>query len=112
MSRHLQQVDGRARASRLAIVGVVWIAGLVTGFYGLLGVAVRYGCGSNDKGLACTNSGSTVGILLVVAVIAVVTAATVLAIDRAPRLVAAIAACAIVALAACFVGARALLGTV
>jgi hypothetical protein len=93
-------------------VGVVWIAGLAAGFFGLLGAAARYGCGANDKGLACQGTGSLLGVLIVVAVVAVVTSVTVLTHDRQPRRVLTVGAMGLVGLAACFLLARVLLGTV
>ena len=68
---------------------------------------------SNDNGLACRGSGTALGLLIVVAVVLVVTAGTLLIQDarswpaRLLRLFAAV-----VFLAACFLGARALLDTV
>jgi hypothetical protein len=96
----------------LSTVSIVWLCGLVAGFFGLLAAAARYGCGSSDNGLACRGSGSVVGVLIVVAVIAVVTAVTVMTHDRPPRRVVAIGGIGLAALVFCFVAARALLGTV
>jgi hypothetical protein len=93
-------------------MAVVWLAGLAAGFFGLLGAAARYGCGVNDKGLACTGSGSTLGVLLVLAVITVVTVVTVRIHDREPRRVITIGAVGLVALALCLLFARMLLDTV
>jgi hypothetical protein len=78
----------------------------------LLGAAARYGCGSSDTGLACRTSGSVLGILIVVGVIAVVTAVTVLTHERPPRRVVITGGVGLAALALCLIAARSLLGTV
>jgi hypothetical protein len=112
LPRHAKVVDRRARTTRVSTVGVVWLAGLAAGFFGLLGAAARYGCGANDHGFGCRGSGSVVGVLIVVAVVAIVTAVTVLSFDRDPRRVIGIGGLGLIALAVCFVAARTLLGTV
>jgi hypothetical protein len=96
----------------MTTVTVVWLGGLAAGFFGLLGAAARYGCGASDKGLACHGTGTTLGVIIVLAVVATVTAVTVLTHDREPRPVLAIGGAGLVALALCFVFARMLLGTV
>ena len=100
------------RAVRLCSVGVIWLAGLVAGFFGLLGAAARYGCSSGDHGLACRTPGSLLGVLLIVAVIAVVTAVTVLSHGRPARDTVLLAVSGVAALAVCFVAARMLLDTI
>lgn len=85
---------------------------MAAGFFGLLGAAARYGCGSNDHGLACRDSGSVLAVLIVLAVVAVVTTVTVLTHDRAPRRVVTIGIAGLLALLLCFLGARGLLATV
>jgi hypothetical protein len=111
LARHAKAVDQRDRPIRLSAVAAVWLAGLVAGFYGLLGAAARYGCGVNDHGLACRGSGSVLGILIVVAVIGVVTAVTLLAADRPRRSTVTIAGVGLAALVFCFIAARSLLAT-
>ncbi len=111
MSRHAKAVDQRLRTIRVSTVIVIWLSGLVAGFFGLLGAAARYGCGAGDDGLACHTSGSVAGVLIVVAVISVVTAVTVLSQDRPVRGVLVIGGVGLAALALCFVAARSLLAT-
>ena len=112
MSRHARPIHGPTRAAALLTVLVVWAAGLAAGFYALLGVAARYGCGANQHGLGCGNGGTAVGAVLVLAVIATVTSVTILAHGRTPGRVAAIGACGLIVLAACYFGTHALLKTV
>jgi hypothetical protein len=112
LARHAKLVDRRARGIRLSTVAVIWLSGLAAGFFGLLGAAAKYGCGSSDDGLACRTSGSVVGILIVLAVVIVVTAVTVLTHDRPARPVLVIGGLGLLVLVSCFVAARVLLGTV
>jgi hypothetical protein len=112
VARHAKTVDGRSRSTRTVTLIVVWLGGLAAGFFGLLGAAARYGCGSSDHGLACRGSGSFVGVLLIVVVISVVTGVTVLTYDRAPRRVILVGIAGLVGLTVCFLLARALLATV
>jgi hypothetical protein len=93
-------------------VALVWLAGLGAGFFALLSAAAKYGCGGSDDGLACHTSGSLLGALLVLVVIAVVTAVTVLSDRRPPRDVLILGVTGLVALAICLVAARMLLDTV
>jgi hypothetical protein len=111
MARHVQAPQGRL--ARLAAVAVLWLAGLGVGFYALLSAGARYGCANTDHGLACTGTGTALGVLLVVAVVLVVTAGTLLTQDAAswPARAVRIAA-SLVLLAACFLGAWALLATI
>jgi hypothetical protein len=94
-------------------VALLWLAGLGAGFYSIIGVGARYGCSTNDRGLACRPEGTALAAGLVLGVIVVVTAGTVLAQDapswsvRLRRLLVAV-----VLLAACVVGAHALLDTI
>lgn len=111
MSRHAKVVDRRLRAIRLSAVGVVWLGGLTAGFYSLLSAAAKYGCGASDDGFACHGSGSVVGVLLVVAVIAIVTGVTVMTQDRAARGIVVVSGIGLAALVVCFVAARSLLAT-
>ena len=112
VSRHAASVDGRARSIRLAVLAVVWICGLVAGFLGLLGAAARYGCSARDQGLACGNTGTFFGVLVILAVIVVVTLVTVLTHGRRPRQVVLIGGLGIIGIALCFLAARGLLQTV
>jgi DMSO/TMAO reductase YedYZ heme-binding membrane subunit len=112
LPRHAKIVDRRARTTRLSTVTLVWVCGLAAGFFGLLAAAARYGCGADDNGFACRTSGSAVGVLILIGVVAVVTAVTVLTHNRPPRRVLAIGGVGIVGLALCLVCARMLLGTV
>jgi len=84
-ARQPQETDRRARTLRLGTLALVWLAGLVAGFFGLLSAVATYGCSDSDPGLACRTSGSLLGAVVVLAVIAVVTAVTVLSHDRPPR---------------------------
>src|SRR3954470_24761857 len=97
---------------RLSTVAVVWLGGLVAGFFALLATASRYECGARDHGLACRSSGTVVGVSLVVAVIALVTAVTVLTQDRPPRSMLGLGAAGLLVLIGCLIAARALLATV
>jgi hypothetical protein len=112
MPRHAQAVDQGTRVTRLAVLVVVWAGGLAAGFYALLGIAARYGCGASSHGLGCTTGGSVVGVVLLVGVIAVVTTVTVLVHGRTPSQTAVLGLAGLVALAGCAVGAHALLNTV
>ena len=112
MSRHARSVDGRTRAAALITVLVIWAAGLAAGFYALLGVAARYGCGANHHGLGCSNGGTAVGLAVVVAVIATVTTVTILAHGRTAERIAAIGVCGLAVLVACYFATNALLKTV
>jgi hypothetical protein len=90
----------------------VWLGGLVAGFFGLLAAVATYGCADSDPGLACRTSGSLLGVVVVLAVIAIVTAVTLLSHGRPPRGAALLAGSGLVALVVCFVAARMLLDTV
>jgi hypothetical protein len=112
VSRHAAPVDGHARSTRLAVLAVVWVCGLVAGFFGLLGAAARYGCSARDQGLACGNTGTFFGVLVIIAVIAVVTLVTVLTYGRRPRQLLLIGGLGMVGIALCYLAARGLLQTV
>jgi hypothetical protein len=112
MARHAQSVDQGTRLARLAVLFVVWVAGLGAGFYALLGIAARYGCGASNHRLGCTTRGSVLGGVLLIGVIATVTTVTVLVHGRTPARVAVLGVAGIVALAGCALGAHALLNTV
>lgn len=112
VARHAKSVDSRARATRVVTVAVVWFAGLWAGFFGILSAAAKYGCASNDEGLACHTSGSMLGVLLIVVVIAVVTTVTILTFDQPPRRVIGLGVFGVAGLVVCFVAAQGLLDTV
>jgi hypothetical protein len=111
LSRDGKVVDPRLRRIRRAVLTGVWAVGLVTGYFGLLGAAARYGCSDTDNGFACRTSGSVAGVLILLAVIAIVTAVTVLAADRPARGLLTVAGIGLAALVLCFVAARSLLAT-
>jgi hypothetical protein len=112
LASHLDEADRRARAIRLGALALVWLAGLLAGFFGLLAAVATYGCADSDRGLACRTPGSLLGAVVVLAVIAVVTVVTVRSQGRPPRSVAVLTGSGLVALLACFVAARMLLDTV
>jgi hypothetical protein len=60
---------------------VFWLIGLAAGFVATLVVGARFGCVAGAKGLACTDSGSALGVFLVLAVIVVVGVCTVFAFE-------------------------------
>ena len=112
MARHTQPANRGTRLVALAVVVVVWLCGLAAGFYALLGIAARYGCGSNNHGLGCGNGGSAVGVALLIGVIASVTSVTVLVHGRSRLRILLIGVIGLFALAACALGSHALLNTV
>ena len=111
MGRHLKPADGRTRAVRASALLLVWVGGLVVGFFGILSAGARYGCSRSAKGLACRTSGSALGVALVLVVIAMVTAVTVATHGRHPRTIAAMTVAGAVGLSVCYVCAQALLAT-
>jgi hypothetical protein len=111
LAKHPKAVDSRARTTRFVIVAVIWVCGLLAGFYGLLGAAARYGCNANDDGFACRRSGSVVGVLITVAVVAIVAAVTLMTHGRSTRQLIAVGGFGLLALAFCFGAARILLAT-
>jgi hypothetical protein len=111
LARHTKLVDRRIRTIRLSTVAVVWLCGLGAGFYGLLSASARYGCDAHDNGFACRNSGSVVGGLIVLTVIAVVAAVTVMTYDRPPRRVLTVGGIGIAVLVVCFAAAAWVLAT-
>jgi hypothetical protein len=60
---------------------VFWLIGLAAGFVATLVVGARLGCEAGAKGLACTDSGSALGVFLILAVIVVVGVCTVFAFE-------------------------------
>ena len=111
MARHARERDARLRAFRGSALTLIWLGGLVTGFYGVLSVAARYGCGRSAHGLGCKTSGSALGGLIVRAVIAVVTTVTVVTHDRDGRRIGIAAGLGFIGLAVCFICAQALIAT-
>ena len=111
MGRHVRQPDGRLRLVRGSALTVVWLGGLVVGFFGILSVAARYGCARSAHGLACRQTGSLLGIVIVVAVVAVVTAVTVYSHGRSTRAIGVSAAVGLALLVACYWCAHALIAT-
>jgi hypothetical protein len=112
MARHARSINRANRLVALAVVTVVWVCGLGAGFYALLSIAARYGCGATNHGLGCGNAGSAVGVALLIGVIATVTSVTVLVHGRNPMRILVIGLVGLFALAGCAVGAHALLNTV
>jgi hypothetical protein len=104
-------VDARLRAIRIATVAVVWLGGLVAGFFGILGATAKYGCAARNAGFGCRTAGSVSGVLIVLAVIAIVIAVTVMTHDRPRRRILVIGGVGLAALAVCFAAAQALLAT-
>jgi hypothetical protein len=100
------------RALTAALIAVLWACGLLAGFYAMLGVGAKVGCGRSSHGLACRTAGSALGAAIVLGVIVIVTVATIAmqdATSNRSRLLRMIAG--IVLLGACLLGARALLAT-
>jgi hypothetical protein len=111
VSRQTEVDDPRLRAIRMSALVVVWIGGLMAGFYALLAAAARYGCMSGDNGMACRTSGSITGLVLLGAVVATVTVVTLLTANRATRPALAIAGVGFAVLAGCLIAAHSLLST-
>ena len=88
---------------------MIWLAGLVAGFFGLLGATTRYGCASGDDSFACQTAGSVVGVLIVVAVVVVVAAVTLLTANSSLRRIAVIGGAGLFVLALCIVAGQLLL---
>ena len=111
MPRHAKVVDPRQRAIRLATLAFVWLCGLAAGLDATLAAAAKYGCMSGDQALACKTSGSVLGIVLLITVIAILTVVTLATTNRPTRRVLVIGAAGVLALAICAVAASALLST-
>lgn len=99
------------RAIRLSTVSLTWVCGVAAGFFGLLGATAKYGCATDNNGLGCSTSGSVIGILIVVAVLAIVIGVTLMTNDRPPRRVLIVGAVGLAALVVCFALAQMLLAT-
>ena len=112
MGRHAKALSIRSQVPRAGALILVWLGGLVAGFFALLSVAARYTtCATSAHGLACRPVGTAIGGSLVIGVIATVTAATVLTHDQGPRRSAIWGLLGVVVLGACYLGAHALLDT-
>lgn len=96
---------------RASALTVVWLCGIVVGFFGILSVATRYGCSRTARGLACQQSGSLLGGVIIVAVVAVVTAVTIYTHNRDSRLVGIASAMGLAVLVGCYYCANALIAT-
>jgi hypothetical protein len=113
VARHVHEPrSARGGATGLVLLAVLWLCGLVAGFYAMLGAGAKLGCGQNAHGLACRPVGSALGAAIVLGVVVIVTAVTIALQDarsrrsRALRLITGLAL-----LVACLLGARALLAT-
>jgi hypothetical protein len=111
LSRHAKVVDQRLRVIRLSTVAVVWLCGLAAGLYAALAAVAKYGCVSGDRSLGCQTSGSVLGIVLFITVLAVVTLVTLATMHRPARPVLIIGGLGVAALAICTVAAVSLLST-
>lgn len=111
MARHLRAVSGRSWAARGTALALVWLAGLAVGFFAVLSVAARYSCSPRNRAVACTATGTTLGVLLAVAVIAVVTTVTVATHDRPPLRTLPWVIAGLLLLGACYLAAHTLLAT-
>jgi len=102
-----------ARTIKRVVILGAGLAGLAAGLFALLGAAARFTtCSSRATSLACRSTGTSLGVVLVVCVIAIVTAATVLSYGRARRGVLTIGLVAVLVLVGLFFASRALLATV
>ncbi len=115
MARHTYRPAGPETGSRVPrVVGVllVWLAGLATGLYAMLGVGIRYAGTCNDRstGLACRTGGTVIGAGLLVTVILTVSVATVITHAAGVRKIATVTLGALVVLALTAVGSHWLLG--
>ncbi|MEO8888732.1 MAG: hypothetical protein ABI301_04580 [Jatrophihabitantaceae bacterium] len=113
MGRHSNSAEAAPRAVRGTTLLLVWLAGIGAGLFALLGAAAKYTtCSSKATTLACRSSGTTLGGVLVVAVVAVVTTITVATHGRDRRWIMIAGVIALALLAALFIASRALLSTV
>jgi hypothetical protein len=111
VARHVRVASNRWRFARASALTFIWLAGLATGFFAILGAAARYSCSPSAHGLACRPAGTALGGGLVVGVIAIVTSVTVATHDSGRRRLVAWTVGGALALAACLVAARALIAT-
>jgi hypothetical protein len=111
VARHVRVASGRWRAARASALTLIWLGGLTVGFFAILAAAAKYSCSPSAHGLACRPAGTAVGGALVVGVIAIVTSVTVATHDSGHRRLVGWTLGGALALAACFLAARALIGT-
>jgi hypothetical protein len=111
VGRHAKQTDSRLRLVRASALTVVWGGGIAAGFFAILSVAARYGCSRSAHGLACRQSGSALGGVIIVAVVSVVTAVTVYTHGRSSRVIGVAAAVGVAMLVVCYYCAHALIAT-
>lgn len=103
--------DGRL--IRLGVLALVWLCGIAAGLFALLSAGARYTtCSAGSASLACTGSGTALGALLVVAVVAGVTVATLVSYGRERRTLLVIGGAALVLQLGLLLAAHALLATV
>jgi hypothetical protein len=111
LPRHARLVNQRLRTIRLWTLAFVWLCGLAAGLYAVLAAAAKYGCMSGDHAIGCETSGSVLGIVLLVTVIATVTVVTLATSNRPARGVLVIGGLGVAALAICAFAAGSLLST-
>jgi hypothetical protein len=111
LARRLTAADRRARTIRASTLAIVWLAGLGAGFVGFLSAAAKYGCAAADGGLACSTTGSVLGVLLVLSVLAVVALVTLASHHQSPRQVLTIGGAGLAALVVFLVAAWSLLAS-
>ncbi len=66
------------RTAKWALLAVLWVCGLVAGFFGMLSVGAKYSCSHSAHGLACRSTGTVLGSGIIIGVVIVVTAVTLL----------------------------------
>jgi hypothetical protein len=96
---------------RASALTVIWVGGIAAGFFAILSVAARYGCSRSAHGLACRQSGSALGVVIIAVVVAVVTAVTVFTHGRSSRVIGIAAAVGAAMLVGCYYCAHALIAT-
>jgi hypothetical protein len=113
VGRHSDPVASGSPAIRVATLVIVWLAGIGAGLFALLDAAARFTtCSAHASTLACRGTGTTLGVALVLTVVAVVTTITVSTYGRHGRWVTLAGGVALVLLGGLFFAARALLETV
>ncbi|MEO9139175.1 MAG: hypothetical protein ABI345_08920 [Jatrophihabitans sp.] len=111
-AKHAHSSDPAARRARVLTLVVVWLAGLGVGFVGIVATFARYGCSESATGLGCRSTGTVVGTLVIIGVIAIVTAVTAFTHERPARNVITAGAFAVVGLGLLFLAAEGLLSTI
>lgn len=112
MARHAQPADSSLLSIRAGSLVLLWVTGLVAGFFALLGSAAKYTtCTASSKGLACRPGGFALSIADLIAVIVVVTAATLLTHNQRAIRILAVTITALALLGVSLLGTRALLDT-